>query len=245
MEDILPKIRSAFGNWRPGDIPEKNLHDVDRREDVEIYLIDRPDSEQSILFAGHIAPPKANPDEVAIEAVNDVLGGMTTSRINMNLREDKGWSYGAGTGLINARGQRFFYVITSVQTDKTSESIAEAMKEVRAIIGDDPITAAELEKSIKNNSLSLAGRWETAGSVLGSLSQIVQYGLPDDYWVEYPKKVANLSVERVNEVSRDLVQPGSLVWVVVGDRDKIAGDLDELGYGDVRVIDADGNLLEQ
>ncbi len=244
MADIRPKLDALFGKWRPGDIPTKDIGQVARHDEIEVYLVDRPGSEQSILLAGHITLPAANPDEVAIEAVNDVLGGMSTSRINMNLREDKGWSYGAGTGLINARGQRTLYMITSVQTDKTTESIIEVMKEMKAFISDSPITAEELDKSIKSNSLSLSGRWETAGSVLGSLSQMVQYGLPDDYFRTYPQKVASLTVDEVNRVSGELIHPGSLVWVVVGDKEKVMPGLESLGYGPVKLIDADGNLLE-
>ncbi|MEX0942537.1 MAG: pitrilysin family protein [Pseudomonadales bacterium] len=244
MDDILPRIEKHFGNWQAGDIPTKDISSVDRKEDIELYLVDRPGSEQSVLLAGVITVPKANPDEVAIEAMNDVLGGMSTSRINMNLREDKGWSYGAYTGLINARGQRIHYMITSVQTDKTKEAIAEVMSEMRAFVSSDPVTAAELEKSIKNNSLSLAGRWETAGSVLGSLSQLVQYRLPDDYFKQYPGKVAALTTDQVSRVANRIIQPESLVWVVVGDRAVIEPGLAELGYGPVKLIDPDGNLLE-
>jgi zinc protease len=163
----------------------------------------------------------------------------------MNLREDKGWSYGAFTGLINARGQRTFYTFTSVQTDKTKESILEVMKEMRNYVGDRPPTAEELEKSVKNNSLSLAGRWETASSVLSSLSQIVQYDLPDDYFKKYPQEVAALTVQPVIKVAREIIHPESVVWVVVGDRAKIQPGLEQLGFGPVQLIDPDGNLLGQ
>jgi len=245
MDQILPRLTKAFGGWQPGDIPEKNIGHVDRHKGVSLYLVDRPGSQQSILLAGLIAVPKANPDEVAIEAMNDLLGGLATSRINMNLREDKGWSYGAFTGLINARGQRTFYTFTSVQTDKTKESILEVMKEMRNYVGDRPPTAEELEKSVKNNSLSLAGRWETASSVLSSLSQIVQYDLPDDYFKKYPQEVAALTVQPVIKVAREIIHPESVVWVVVGDRAKIQPGLEQLGFGPVQLIDPDGNLLGQ
>ncbi len=166
------------------------------------------------------------------------------SRINLNLREDKQWSYGARTGLASARGQRFFYITTGVQSDKTAESIQEVMKELRAYIGDSPVTEEELANSISNNTLSLPGRWETAGSVLGSLSQIVQYGLDDDYFDTFADDIRSLKTEEVARVSKKLIHPDSLVWVVVGDRKMIEPALNELGFGKVRVINSEGEIQE-
>ncbi len=244
LNEILPKLEKRFGAWRPGDIPVKNISTVKENDEAVIYLVDRPGSEQSILLTGIVTVPKANPDEVAIEAMNDIVGGLATSRINMNLREDKGWSYGAGTGLIDARGQRIFYMLTSVQTDKTSESIAEVMKELRAIVSDQPATPLELEKSVKSNLLSLSGRWETASSVLGSLSQIVQYELPDSYLKAYPAKVSALTIDQVNSAARKIIHPEGFIWIVVGDREKIAPGLAKITASPVKLIDTDGNLLE-
>ena len=161
----------------------------------------------------------------------------------MNLREDKHWSYGAYTGLVSARGQRTFYVITSVQTDKTCESVLEVMGELSRYVGNQPATAEELNKVILNNTLSLTGSWETAGSVLGSISQIVQYGLPDDYFRHYAQAVATLELPEVQRIANKLIDPTAMVWVVVGDRAQIETGLNALGYGDVILIDADGNKL--
>ena len=245
MDQVLPKIKAAFNDWQAGDIPSKNIGHVDRHQHTSIYLVDRPGSQSSILLAGAIAVPKANPQEVAIEAMNDVLGGLSTSRINMDLREDKGWSYGAYTGILNARGQRTFYVITSVQTDKTSESIAAAMNDLQAFVGDKPITEPELEKTVKSNSLSLAGRWESAGAVLGTISQLVQYQLPDDYFQQYPVKLKQLTLDEINAAAKQVVHPQSLVWIVVGDRARIGKGLEDLGLGPVQLIDADGNPVSE
>ncbi len=241
LAEVLPRLEAMFSKWRPGDIPEKNISHVQHRDQLEIYLIDRPQSPQSVLLAGHIATPKSNADEIATIAMNDIIGGATTSRINMNLREDKHWSYGAGSGLIDARGQRFFYVITSVQSDKTSESIQEVMNELNAYIDDKPATAEELEKSKKGNTLTLPGRWETAGSVLGTISQIVQYELEENYFDTFADKIKSLTVPEVTSVSKKILQPDTLVWVVVGDREEIEPGLNELGFGKVHLIDSEGN----
>ena len=118
------------------------------------------------------------------------------------------------------------------------------MKELRAYIGDSPVTKEELANSISNNTLSLPGRWETAGSVLGSLSQIVQYGLDDDYFDTFADDIRSLKTEEVARVSKKLIHPDSLVWVVVGDRKMIEPALNELGFGKVRVINSEGEIQE-
>lgn len=105
MDELLPKLERLLAEWNPGDVPQKNIQDVPQKDRSVVYLIDRPGSEQSIIFAGHVAPPEANPRELAIKAMNTVLGGAFTSRINMNLREDKHWSYGARSMLMSARGR--------------------------------------------------------------------------------------------------------------------------------------------
>ena len=243
LNEILPKLEKAFGQWRAGETPAKNIAHVDSASKVRIYLVDRPGSEQSILFSALLAAPKANPDEIAIEAMNDIIGGMSTSRINMNLREDKGWSYGAQTGLFNAKGQRLFFIYSSVQTDKTRESIEEVMKELRGFVTDHPAMQEELEKSVASNTLSLSGRWESSGAVMGSISQIVQYGLADNYFNEYADKVNALTLDEVNRIAKKIINPDAMTWVVVGDRAIIEPELSKLGFGKVNLIDADGNLI--
>jgi zinc protease len=243
LEEILPVIEARFSDWQPGEIPSKNVSRIEKPETTTLYLIDRPGSQQSILFAGLIATPKANPDEIATEAMNSIIGGAFTSRINMNLREDKHWSYGARSGLLNARGQRTFYILAGVQTDKTAESIQEVLKELRGYTSDQPTTEEELFKTVKSNTLSLSGRWETAASVLGDISQLVQYGLPDDYFREYPAAVNRLKSTDIDRIASKLIDPESLVWVVVGDRAIIEAGLQELGLGAIHLIDTEGNSL--
>ncbi len=241
LEAMLPKLEKSFGKWKRGTTPTKNISTVAKPDKPSIYLIDRPGSEQSILFAAELAVPKANPDEIAIEAMNDIIGGMSTSRINMNLREDKGWSYGAQTGLFSAKGQRVFFVYSSVQTDKTRESIQEVIKELQGFVSDNPATQDELDKSVANNTLSLSGRWESAGAVAGSISQLVQYGLPDNYFNEYAGKVKSLTLDQVNQVAKKVIKPNAITWVIVGDRAVIESELKKLNLGEIHIVDADGN----
>ncbi|SHL08754.1 M16 family metallopeptidase [Rhodothermus profundi] len=244
MDELLPRLERLFADWKPGEVPEKNIQDVPHKEQAVVYLIDRPGSEQSIIFAGHVAPPEANPRELAIKVMNRVLGGAFTSRINMNLREDKGWSYGARTLLMSARGPRPFIVYAPVQTDKTASAMLEIKKELDGIVsGQKPITPEELDKAQRNLTLRLPGRWETANAILNDLSYVVQFGWPLDYWRTYPEAVQALTLDEVNAAAREILHPDRLVWVVVGDRSRIEAEIRQLGLGPVYLIDTEGNLL--
>jgi zinc protease len=243
MDEIRPRLEQRFKHWKSKAVPEKNIGTVGF-QNAAVYIIDRPDSIQSNIFAGHVAPPKANPDEMAIQAMNEVLGAGFSSRINMNLREDKHWSYGARSRLFAARGQRPFYVSAPVQSDKTMEAMREIHKELTAIIGDRPPTADELARAKDKRTLTLPGRWETSRAVAGSLGEIVRYGLPDDYWSNYAAEIRDLTLEDVTGAAKQIVRPDNVIWVVVGDRAKIEAGIRELNLGELKIIDADGNLIE-
>ncbi|MBZ0115080.1 MAG: insulinase family protein, partial [Thermoanaerobaculia bacterium] len=168
MADVLPMLEKRFGTWQAGDIPTKNLATVEQQPESAVYLVDRPNSEQSIIFAGFVAPPKGSDHALQIDAMNSILGGGFTGRINLNLREDKHWSYGARSFIQDAVGQRPFIAYAPVQTDKTSESMAEILSEIRGIRsgGTRPATAEELAKIKDQKTLTLPGRWETNNAVL-------------------------------------------------------------------------------
>jgi zinc protease len=173
-----------------------------------------------------------------------VLGGNFTSRLNMNLREDKHWSYGVHSMLAGARAQRPFLAVAPVQTDKTKESISELLKEFKGILSDKPITPEELKKTQVNQTLRLPGAWETAGRVAGSIAEIVRYNLPDDYFAVYPNKVRALTQEDVRKAAQTVVHPEKMIWVVVGDRAKIESGIRELNLGELHLLDADGNPVK-
>lgn len=244
LDEMAPKLEKMFRKWEPGEVPGKNISSVEHQPKSVVYLMDKPGALQSLIIAGHVAPPKANPDEIAIETMNSILGGTFTSRINMNLREDKHWSYGARSILVGARAQRPFLVYASVQTGKTRESLAEITKELRDIQGERPATQDELTKIQKNKTLKLSGSWETMTSVASSISQIVRYGLPDDYFETYPDKIRALTVDDLSRAAKKILRPDNVVWVVVGDRAKVEESIRELGFDEIDLIDGDGNLIE-
>ena len=191
-----------------------------------------------------VATNTPNPNEIAISAMNSVLGGTFTSRVNMNLREDKGWSYGAQTLMFDANGQRPFVIYAPVQTDRTMESMQEITNELEGIVDDNPPTRDEVVKVQSTMSSVLAGRWETNNAIQNSISQIVRFGYEDDYFDNYAQRVRSLNIEQVASAAREVVRPENLVWVVVGDREKIEPGIRELNLGEIHIMDTDGNVLD-
>ena len=243
LAEMKPMLEKLFGGWKPGQVPKKNIGNVAPATKSMVYLIDKPGAQQSTIIAGEIAPPTANPQEIAIQAMNDGLGGMFGSRLNMNLREDKHWSYGVRSLLFGARGQRPFLAIAPVQTDKTKESLAEMSKEFRGIVGDKPISADELARIQANETLSLPGSRETLNEVSASILELVQYGLPDDYYETYAGKVRALKTSDTSDAAKNIVHPDQMIWVVVGDRSKIEAGVKELGLGEMKFLSPDGKPL--
>jgi zinc protease len=240
MAEIRPKLERLLATWKPGEVPAKNIATVTRGQRPQVYIIDRPGSLQSVIIAGHIAPPKANPQEVTIETMNSVLGGDFSSRVNMNLRENKHWSYGAYTFFRDARGQRPFLAYAPVQTDKTKEALVELDKELRGIVKGRPIEPSELARAQASLTLTLPGSWETMSALAGAIGNIITYGLDDRYYDTFAEKVRAQTIEGVTGVAGEVLHPDQLVWVVVGDRSKIEAGLRELKLGEIKLIDTEG-----
>jgi zinc protease len=240
MSELKAKLERAFAPWKPGDTPPMNVATVPTKDNKNVFILDRPGADQSYVLAGQLIAPKANGDEIPFQVFNDAFGGAFVSRINMNLREDKHWSYGAFSFPIDARGQRMWMVMAPVQTDKTKESLAEVVKELKNAVADKPLTAAEISDAKDRQIKTLAGRWETSSSVVSALNEIETYGLPKDYYVTYADAVRNASDAQINAAAKKFVTPSQLVWVVIGDRAKIEAGIKELGLGEIKILDADG-----
>lgn len=244
MDEIRPKLEKLFGPWQKGEVQKKNIGSVPLPPKPRVYIVDKPGALQSIILAGEVAPPKSDPGNIAMETMNTVLGGVFSSRLNMNLREDKHWAYGAGSVIIGAEAQRPFIAYAPVQTDKTKESMVEVAKELRWITTDHPATAAELGQAKDVETLTLPGSWETTGAVGRSISELIRYNLPDDYFTLYPSRVRALSVGDLTDAAKRVVHPESLTWVIVGDRAKIEAGIKELNYGELKYLDTDGNPVK-
>jgi zinc protease len=243
LAEIQPKLEKLFKGWKPGTLPTKNVANVGMTKQT-VFIMDKPGALQSVILAGHIAPPQNNPNEVAIDMMNTALGGSFTARINMNLRENKHWSYGAQSLLFGARGQRPFLVYAPVQTDKTKESMQEISKELSDVLSSRPVNEDEWKKVRDSKILELPGSWETMNAIAGSINEIVRFGYAETYFQTYADRVRGASLAQLNEAAQQVVKPSSVVWIVVGDRAKIEKGVRELGYGDVRFIDGDGKIVE-
>jgi zinc protease len=242
MSEIRPKLDRLFASWNPGDVPTKSIATV-RQPTPAVYIMDRPGSLQSVIIAGHVAPPKSNPQEVAIQTMNSVLGSDFSSRVNMNLREDKHWAYGAYTFFRDARGQRPFVAYAPVQTDKTKEALMELNKELRGIVKGRPIEPAELARAQASLTLTLPGSWETMGALSGAIADIVSFGLDDRYYDTFADKVRAQTIQSLSQIADAVIHPHQLVWVIVGDRSKIEAGIRELQLGEIRLIDSDGKPM--
>ncbi len=245
LEQLVPELERRFGGWKQGDVPAVAVdrQPAPRGEKPVVYLMDRPGAVQSVIVAALLAPRTGTPADLALDAMNDAMGGGFISRINMNLREDKHWSYGARSSLANAKGPRPWVVSAPVQTDKTKESLLEVQRELADVLAGRPIDTTELERVQAQTTLALPGRWETNNAILGSLREVVQYGLPADWWSTYAARVRALSVDDVNAAARSVIDPAQVLWIVVGDRARIEEGVRAAGLGEVVVIDADGAVV--
>jgi len=243
LAELTPKLEKLFAGWKPGQVPAKNLSQVKVAAEPVVYILDKPGAGQSVIIAGHVSVPANTPEEIAINAMNDDLGGTFSSRLNMNLREDKHWAYGAGSFLWNARAQRPLFIYAPVQTDKTKESLLEMNKEIRGIVTDRPVTADELARIQANETLSLPGSRETIGSVGFSILDLLQFGWPDNYYDTMAGKIRALKTSDLDAAAKRVVHPDGMVWVIVGDRAKIEQGVRDAGIGKVKFIDADGHPI--
>lgn len=242
LDKVIPQLNAAFGNWKAptSKIPAKNIGKVAPPDAPSVYLVDRPGAQQSLILAGSLAPPTASADELQIDTMNGAFGGTFTSRLNMNLREDKHWAYGAFSFLQNALGQRPYMLYAPVQTDKTAPSVAEMLKEAKAVIGDKPLTAEEISKIKDGKVRSMPGQYQTTSAVMGAMQSIVQYNRPDDYVQTLKSRIEAQTDASVEAAAKKIIQPDHLTWVIVGDLAKIEAPVRALKLGPVQVLDADG-----
>ena len=243
MAEVKPRLEALFGKWAQGPVPSKVLPVASPATKPTVYLIDRPGSLQSIIVGAELATPTSDPNEISVKVVNEVFGAGFSSRINMNLREDKHWTYGAVALMPDAKGQRPFFSIAPVQTDKTQDALKELASEYDRITGKAPITAAELAAAKARMTLRVPGNFETALALSGAYRTILQYGLPEDYWNTYTQRVEGVSVDAANAFAPKLVQPSAVSWIVVGDMSKVEAGIRALNLGEVKKIDVDGKPL--
>jgi zinc protease len=237
LDEITQTLEKKFGSWNADmSSPLKDLSNVELPDTRIVYLIDKPNAQQSYIVAGQLLPPTATAEEIELNYMNYAIGGSFTSRLNMNLREDKSWSYGVRTRLGDAKGQRAMLVTAPVQTDKTSESMAEIVKEYSDYLTTNPITEDELAKGKASKTLKLPGRFETLGALKGGVSNIVKYNRDLDYLNQLPVLLDQPSLVQIQAKTQKYIRPNQWTWLIVGDLSKIEEPIRALNLGEIRVI---------
>jgi predicted Zn-dependent peptidase len=234
--DVLPRLERAFGAWPAGTAPAARLSVPPQVKGRRIVLIDKPGAAQSALRVARVGPARATADYHALEVMNTLLGGSFTSRLNDNLREQHGYAYGAGSGFGYRLAGGLFQAAADVQTQSTSEALAELMKELARIA--TPATEAEVERARNYLALGYPQEFETNAQVASKVAEQIVYGLPEDFYASFVPRALAIGVPEVARAAR-LVDPANSVIVVVGDRKVIEPRLRALGLGDVVVRTVD------
>jgi len=242
---VLPMLEKHFGDWQaPASAkPAKTLPTAAPPAAPRVFLVDKPGAIQSNILVGLAAPSTAAPNKLEMDTMNAVLAGTFTSRINMNLREDKHWAYGAQTQLRESKGPGLFLAVSQVQTDKTAESLAEVRRELDEFISTRPPTDKEVVDAKNSLTLTLPGSNETVSEVAGSYANILTFGLPESYYNDFVGAVQSLTSAQFAQAAKKLVNPKAVQWIVVGDLAKVEAKVRALNLGDVTVLDVDGKKL--
>jgi zinc protease len=241
---VKAKLEKAFGGWKQGDVPAAKIEEQTMAAKPAIYLVEKPGAAQSSVTIGQVGVDRGNPDFYAIQVMNSILGGGGTARLFMNLREDKGYTYGAYSRFVFRRNAGPFSASGEIQTVSTKEAVQEFMKELNGIRGGIPVTPNELEVNKQSIIRRFPSGFETVGSISAQLSNLVIYDLPDSYFNDFISKVRAVTIDDVNRVANKYLDPSKMAIVIVGDRKTIEPGLKELGYS-ITVLDAEGNPVTE
>lgn len=242
LDEVVPMLESQFGKLAENKMLKgvQLDYEVVNQPDIRrVYLVDKPGAVQSLIVAGQLMPAIGSSDEIDIDLMNRVIGGSFTSRLNMNLREDKSWSYGVRARLSQYKGPRPMLVYAPVQTDKTIPSIQEIIREYDEYLSSNPAKDEELEAIVKDLSLGLIGDYETFGALMSGLSGIVSQGRDDNYIDTLPTKYRSMTIDDINSAAKRYLDPSVWTWVIIGDLSKIEEGIEELNLGKIEVITLD------
>jgi len=232
LADILPELESRFGSWTPPAVPKgvKSFAQASiPAPRPRIVLIDRPQSPQSLILAGTVMPVKGTDELTTLLAANDVLGGDFLSRMNMDLRETKGWAYGV-QGFVNRVENEVPYLIYApVQADRTADSIRALREQMETFLTSKGVTPEELSRTVNGSIRELPGSYETSGDVLSAIQANALYRRPDNYQETLASRYRAMTAAQLDQAARAVIKPETLVWVVVGDAAKVRPQLEKLG----------------
>jgi zinc protease len=238
MAELRVLAEKAFASWQRG-APVRPALGTPVTTRARVVIVDKPGAPQTQLRVASIGAPRSSPDFRALQVMNNALGGLFSSRINMNLREQHGYSYGAGSQFIFRRYAGPFAVASGVRTDVTAPAVAEIFKEINGML-ERPMMPDELQRAKDALANSLAGSFETAANVVNSFSNIFIYDLGLDYYSRYAREVNAVTAEQALDVARRYLVPDRLIVIAVGDRAAIEGELRKLNLGGLEIRDAEG-----
>ena len=238
LADATNLLNKKFSNWKSSNKStiKVNLFDVEDQTSPRVFLIDKPGAIQSYILAAQLLPPTNSNDDILIDYMNYAIAGSFTSRLNMNLREDKSWSYGVRTSTGYSQGQRLMRMTAPVQTDKTAPAILEILREYDEYINSSPINSDELSKIKNARTLRLPGQYETLGALLGGIEDIVKYNRDYDYLDTIADKRNSIKLEDVQSATSKYLDTNKWTWVIVGDLNEIEDPIRELNIGPLEII---------
>ena len=236
-------VAARFGAWQQGDVPGLAGGTAPTPATRAVYLIDKPGAAQSVIRIGHIGPARSTPDWYALEVLNTILGGAFTSRLNQNLRETHGYTYGAFSQFAARRLAGAFVALASVVTAKTDSSLVEFLKELRRI-REEPVPEGELAKAKAYVTLGLPGDFETTGGAAARFREVLGYGLPLDYYDRYIERIGAVTSADVQRVARQYIDPDHFDIVVVGDKAQIEAGIRALNEGPIVYRDLWGQEIK-
>jgi zinc protease len=243
MPELIKSLEKKFHGWKKADLPAFAIPaSAQELNQGTVFVLNRTASPQTVIHAGHFFPSYNDPQQVANAFMNSILGGSFTSRINMKLREEKGWSYGSRSEVIDLEERRYWLVDAPVQTDKTDEAIMEITKIIKGIISNQPITSAELERERTSMSFEFSGLFETNMSLFKPLKRLTTYNMDINHFQKYMERLQKLTLAETQAAAKNTIHPDKMVWLLIGDQQKILPGLQKLGFKKIVFVDEDGNV---
>jgi zinc protease len=238
---VKPVVEKALAAWtKAGARPTFTYPTLPERQKTTIFLVDRPGAAQSTVAIGHPGPPRSTPDYYAMQVMNTMLGGMFQSRLNANIREEKGYSYGVSSGFAFGKGPGAFRAGGDIVGEKTDAALVEFMKELRGILGERPVTDDELQTAKDSLIQRLPGTFASVTAINGALTTLWSQGLADDYYQQYAKAVAAVTKADVMRVAKKYIEIDRLAIVIVGDRQSIEAPLKATNIAPIAYLDIEG-----
>jgi zinc protease len=238
---IRPVIEKGLANWSAGgERPTFSYPPLPTARPTTIYLVDKPGSAQSIFAIGLPGPPRSTPDYYSLQVMNTILGGMFQARLNANIREEKGYSYGVGSGFGFGKAPNPFRTGGDIVGDKSDAALVEFMKELRGIVGEEPITEEELKTAKESLVQRLPGTFASVTAINGAISGLWLQGLPDNYYQQYTKSIMAVTAEDAMRVAKKYIDLDHLAIVIVGDRKAIEEPLRTTKIAAITHLDIEG-----